>query len=273
MAARVPLGLTSDFSAIASRYDTTRDLPERCLLQCYDRLIERGLFPVQGTILDGGCGTGQVSLPLAARGYEVRGIDISQEMIKVAQSKVRPGWPVRYVVADVRDIPYADGSIDVVVVSKLFQHIQDWKETCCQLIGVLRPGSHVVQINERGAFGNSVRRYFAARADELGFSGRYVGLNPHSNSELIAFMISRKCQAISVDMSDLQWDLAISYGEAVNQIQDRLFAEFWYLPADIYDRLVADTVAWVEAQPNGRNTVEHLKPYLVVEVFRTPAPG
>ena len=273
MAGKLSLGLSSDFSAIASRYDATRDIPERYLLACYDRLIERGLFPPNGSILDAGCGTGQVSLPLAARGYQVHGIDISEEMIKLAQRKVCAGWRARYVVGDVRDIAANDGSIDAVVVSKLFQHIQDWKEACRELIRVVRAGSNIVQINERGAFGNSVRRYFSKRADELGFHGRYVGLYPHSSAELIAFMTSQGCESILVDMPDLRWDLPVTYGEAISRIQDRLFAEFWYLPVDVYDRLIADTVASIESQPDGQNTIELLKPHLVAEVFRTRAPN
>ena len=171
-------GPASDFSGIASRYDATRDLPLECLLACYARLIERGLLPARGRILDAGCGTGQVSLPLAEQGYDVHGIDISAEMIGIAQAKVRPGMRAHYAVGDVRDVPFDSGSVDAVVVSKLFQHIEDWKSACRELIRVARPGACIIQINERGAFGNAVRRYFARRADELGYAGRYLGLNP-----------------------------------------------------------------------------------------------
>jgi SAM-dependent methyltransferase len=211
-----------------------------------------------------------VSLPLAARGYEVRGIDISAEMVRLAQAKVRPEWRARYVQGDVRDIPDIDGSVDAVVVSKLLQHVQDWQEACRQLIRVVRPACPIAHINERGAFGNAVRRCFAKRADELGFTGRYFGLNPHSGLQLAAFMESQGCQTIPVDAVDLRWETVISYGEAISRIQERLFAEFWYLPAEIHDRIVTDTITWIEAQPDGGNTVEHLKPYLIVTVFRTP---
>src|ERR1700744_4468742 len=173
------LGAASNYSRIASRYDATRDLSQEYLLACYDRLIERGLLPPKGTIFDAGCGTGQVSLPLAQRGYDIHGIDIATEMIKVAQAKVKTGWRAHYAVGDVRDIPRGDRSVDAVVVSKLFQHIEDWKGACRELIRVTRAGSHIIQINERGAFGNAVRRHFARRADELGYAGRYLGLNPH----------------------------------------------------------------------------------------------
>jgi SAM-dependent methyltransferase len=70
--------------------------------------------------LDAGCGTGQVSLPLAARGYDVRGIDISKEMTMLAQAKVRSTWKADYSVADVRSIPAEENSFDAAVVSKLF---------------------------------------------------------------------------------------------------------------------------------------------------------
>jgi ubiquinone/menaquinone biosynthesis C-methylase UbiE len=101
---------------------------------------------------------------------------------------VQPGWRAHYAVGDVRDIPLGNQAIDAVVVSKLFQHIQDWKETCRELIRVVRAGSHIIQINERRAFGNAVRRYFSQRADDLGYAGRYLGLDPHERSELITRM-------------------------------------------------------------------------------------
>jgi hypothetical protein len=44
----------------------------------------------------------------------------------------------------------------------------------------------------------------------------------------------------------------------------------WYLPDDVHERLVAAVTAWVDAQPDGRGTVEQLRPFLVVEAFRTP---
>lgn len=264
-------GPASDYSRIAARYDSTRDLPQEHLLACYARLIERGLMPDRGKILDAGCGTGQVSLPLAAQGYDVRGIDIAAEMIGIAQAKVRSEWRARYEVGDVRKIALATHSINAVVVSKLFQHIADWKGACRELIRVARRGACIVQINERGAFGNAVRRYFSRRADELGYAGRYLGLNPHGEAELRAHMVAEGCEAMRFDASDLCWTMSISYGEALGRLQDRLYAEFWYLPEAVHSQLVAETMAWIEAQPGGRNTIDRLTPYLVVEVFRTPA--
>lgn len=263
-------GLTADFSSVAPRCDATRDLPESQIAACYNRLVEHRLLPPAGRILDAGCGTGQVSLPLAARGYVVRGIDVSTAMTDIAQSKVRAEWRAEYVVGDVCGLPDDDASFDAAVLSKLLMHVEDWRRACREMIRVVRPGGHIIQISEKGAFANSVRRFFSERADALGFTNRFLGLAPRASRDLHTFMAGEGCKAVPIDMSDLRWDAVISYGEALNRIRDRLFAEFWRLPDDVYARLIAETEAWINAHPGGPGTRDHLSPYLVVEVFRTP---
>lgn len=267
---RLSSSRTSDFSGIAHRYDATRNIPAHCLLEAFDRLIARGLFPECGIVLDIGCGTGQISLPLAARGYQIRGFDISSEMIEHAQSKANPEWRTSFAVADACHLPESSGGADGIVVSKLLQHIENWQQACREMIRVARPGASIVHINERAAFGDAVRRHFRHLASELGFARRYIGLDPHSRTELDAFMHAQNCEPADIDTRDIHWETYISYGEALERIREGLFAEFWYLPADIHDRIVAETAAWVAAQPDGPATIDRLSPHISVQVFRTP---
>jgi ubiquinone/menaquinone biosynthesis C-methylase UbiE len=263
------LALTSDFSPIAARYDATRDVPEDRLRACYARLIARGVLPERGQVLDVGCGTGQVSLVLAAMGFDIQGFDISPEMIDIARRKVRTGWRARYDVADVRVLPAADGSVDAVVVSKLFQHVGDWQAGCRELLRVLRPGCCLIQVNDRGAFGNAVRKYFATRADMLGFGGRFPGVTDKAAFD--AHLVGQGCEGIAIDMSDLTWIKSVVYADALAQIAERLFAEFWYLPDGIYRRILEETARWVDQQADGRRTVQRMTPWLTVDVFRKKA--
>ncbi|HYM40642.1 MAG TPA: class I SAM-dependent methyltransferase [Thermoplasmata archaeon] len=54
-------------------------------------------------LLDLGCGTGNHDLPLARRGYEVTGLDLSQAQLAIARRKARNArLPVRFVHGDMR---------------------------------------------------------------------------------------------------------------------------------------------------------------------------
>jgi SAM-dependent methyltransferase len=46
--------------------------------------------PRPGRLLDLGCGTGRLLVPFAQRGYGVLGVDLSEEMLAVARTKISP---------------------------------------------------------------------------------------------------------------------------------------------------------------------------------------
>ena len=55
------------------------------------------------SIVDFGCGTGNHSIPLAQRGYQVTGVDLSAEMLRVARQKsVEAGLTISWVEGDIR---------------------------------------------------------------------------------------------------------------------------------------------------------------------------
>jgi ubiquinone/menaquinone biosynthesis C-methylase UbiE len=70
-----------------SRYDTgLRILTIGKLDETYDRLTSK----IQGgqRVLDLGCGTGALTRRAAARGAEVRGIDVNPQMLEIAQARI-----------------------------------------------------------------------------------------------------------------------------------------------------------------------------------------
>ena len=59
--------------------------------------------------------------------------------------------------------------------------------------------------------------------------------------------------------------------QSLQSFRERLFAEFWYLPDVVYDRVLSDVNEWAEAQPGGLDEPERLSGHLIVETFRTPS--
>ena len=77
----------SAYGPLAASYDRlTRDVPYGEILAFAQMLLtERGLKP--RSVLDLACGTGAMSLLLAKAGYQVTGVDLSEEMLTVAYDK------------------------------------------------------------------------------------------------------------------------------------------------------------------------------------------
>ena len=76
------------YKALAESYDRlTNDVNYAATVDFYEQILAReGLRP--RTCVDLACGTGSVTEILARKGYEVTGVDMSEEMLTVAASKV-----------------------------------------------------------------------------------------------------------------------------------------------------------------------------------------
>ncbi len=263
-------GRTSDFSTVAKRYDATRDVPELVLTDCYERLMRDGTLPRIGAILDVGCGTGQMSIPLLRSTLRIVGIDVSDAMVRIASSKVETGLPARYEVGDARAIAFEDGAFDAVVFSKLLMHVEDWKDCCRELVRVAKSGSHILHLIDRGTYADSVRREFTRRIDELGFKDRFPGAIS-SSGRIPEYMASLGCGVRTLRDDGLSWHRDVTRRQSLAYFEDRLFAEFWYVPIEVYDRVLSDTTEWAVAQPGSLDEPERLPGRLIVEIFATPS--
>jgi SAM-dependent methyltransferase len=90
------------------------------------------------SVLDVGCGEGQISR-LAAAGGAVRVVGIDPTAAQVAQAAVRAGGPT-YARAFANAIPLADATVDAVVACLVFEHITDLDTAIGEVARVLVPG-------------------------------------------------------------------------------------------------------------------------------------
>ena len=91
-------------------------------------ILEQGEKPLN--ILELGCGSGNVTEKLLEKGYEVVGIDYSEEMLEIAEEKTEEfGNKVIYIQQDLREIDFEVYEIDAVIsANDTFNYITDIKE-------------------------------------------------------------------------------------------------------------------------------------------------
>jgi 2-polyprenyl-6-hydroxyphenyl methylase/3-demethylubiquinone-9 3-methyltransferase len=69
---------------------------------------------------DVGCGAGTQALLWAAEGHRARGVDISAPLIEIARERAeKAGAPAEFHVGSANKLPFADQSVDVILVSEL----------------------------------------------------------------------------------------------------------------------------------------------------------
>lgn len=102
------------------------------------------------SVLDVGCGDGDLAVELSKRGANVVGIDASDAMIKAAKQRAeREQVDVEFQVATAQQLPFLPEHFDSVVAVTILCFVQDAPPVFREMARVLRPGGHLV-IGELG---------------------------------------------------------------------------------------------------------------------------
>jgi ubiquinone/menaquinone biosynthesis C-methylase UbiE len=127
------------------------------------------------TVLDGGCGEGYLSRDLAMRGATAFGIDTSGALVTAAEQEgERLGLRIKYQVASLEAIPYAEKQFDIVVCNHVISDVANPEAVLKEIGRVTKPGGKLVLLMlhpcfytahaERGDHGDlPVEVYFSAR--------------------------------------------------------------------------------------------------------------
>ena len=109
-------------------------------------------------VLDCGIGSGSMSMALQQTlpvRINCHGIDTSSEMLNTADAVMQQaGLEVRLKQADVRSIPYADASFDMVMGAHVIEHLPHPSHALKEMVRVLKPGGRLfICMTRRSLFG------------------------------------------------------------------------------------------------------------------------
>lgn len=132
------------FDDIAKRYDFLNHLLSLGQDYYWRRVMTRELAVKQGEhILDLAAGTGDSSLGFLRQGATVVGLDLSRNMLAIAQAKLA-GLPFTAVQGSAYEMPFADASFDGLTCAFGIRNMPETARALGEIYRVLKPGGRIV---------------------------------------------------------------------------------------------------------------------------------
>ena len=136
----------------AAEYDSYPDhgLLDSDIRSAWKDLLRTWLPTTPSLVADLACGTGTMSVLMAELGHQVRGVDLSAEMVRLARAKAAPfGAAIQVTQGDAGDPPFGPGSVDVVFARHIQWTLPDPTEALRRWAALLRPGGLMLLVEGR----------------------------------------------------------------------------------------------------------------------------
>lgn len=147
---------------------------------------------VKGSVLELGCGTGRVTIPLAQQGIDMTGLDIVPGMLTRAQEKAGD-LPIKWIEADVRDF-HLGKQFDLIytaggVFQHLVEHLDQEKMLACVHEHLSPVGLFVVDLGfpSRGSMVDAEEQEWYTYEDEKGRTIKVTGTDHYDPVKQIKY--------------------------------------------------------------------------------------
>jgi SAM-dependent methyltransferase len=135
-------GPAAVFNEVATLYDEVRPGYPAAIV---DAILAFAALHADGRILEIGCGTGQITLPFAERGYGIVALEPGDALAALAARKCRPYPAVRVVPTSFEAWPLEAHAFDLVLAAQSFHWIAA-DEGYLKAASALRPGGAIALV-------------------------------------------------------------------------------------------------------------------------------
>jgi SAM-dependent methyltransferase len=140
----------SDFTELKKRHrmvwaSGAYDQIARGIQAVADHVVRSARIRAGERVLDIACGTGNTALMARARGAAVTGLDLTPELLAIARQREREAGcgDIAWKEGDAEDLPFEDGSFDVVVSSCGLMFAPNQVQVAREVARVTKPGGRV----------------------------------------------------------------------------------------------------------------------------------
>jgi len=96
-------------------------------------------------ILDLGCNTGILLIPLTEKGFQVIGADISKvDIIKARKELLNKNLSTDLLLVDGKQSPFKENSFDIILLIDVLEHINNAQEMINSIQKILKPGGVII---------------------------------------------------------------------------------------------------------------------------------
>jgi ubiquinone/menaquinone biosynthesis C-methylase UbiE len=244
------------FDSMAGIYDETRTVDEGCLRAALDFVAKRFPPDTFGQVVYPGIGTGRIAVPLAARGYAVTGVDISERMLSILRARLsRFGRPlqIRVLQADAAKLPLRSEAFDLAIAVHLFYFVRDWRRAADEALRVVRKsGSVILMHTGPGAEVAFINRRYKELCAAEGHVIRSVGVQ--SSREVVSYFEECGC-AVEEIRGRWQWTTRVQAGTALSYVGARAYSFTALTPSRVHQAVMATLAPEVQAHFRGLETV------------------
>lgn len=235
----------NNYDRVADIYDATRGLSPEAARQVGDGLAQILNETGARSVLEVGVGTGRIAVPLAERGFQVTGIDISPSMLRKLLAK---RTDIRVLLAEASLTPFRPGSFDAVVFSHILHLVPDPRATVRAAIACLRSGG--LLLNCQHTYGPYPEQRAGERLNEIilevtGSPGR-----AHAQRINTAPVLAEVLEGLNATIETRElasWTDVNTVRREVARLQTRANSNTWVISdeqmPEVVRRFTADAVA------------------------------
>ena len=138
------------FNKIAKKYDLFNDIITFGMHRQWKRYVARQTdLHAEQSCLDLCCGTGDIAREVLRQypSSKVTGLDFSEEMLNIAESKNNNEITVQYIPGDAINIPFQDAAFDAVTIGYGMRNVQSISQFLREILRVLKPEGVLVSLD------------------------------------------------------------------------------------------------------------------------------
>lgn len=191
--------------AIRKHYDAVAESYEK-VSQQVDKILARLKIPAGASVLDVGCGTGNLTFRLPDRDSlpRVVGVDLSEGVLKVARdhAEARGLRNFEFLQANACRLPFSEEEFDVVVSNMVLHLVSDFGNALAEIARVVKPGgAAVLQFQGGGDIAPEMAALFHKAWTEI-LPGRPL---PDLFNRITVEAVEPQLSAIGIENFEIAW--------------------------------------------------------------------